>query len=123
MQLILKNFPNFEVEWQEHLAWWDGDPAGLSNDMAAFSRYVLGLLKKNQHNEETQEIFIFVEKLLIEGDEAVGNAAATCFLENLINAISWGRVPANFIYLMGPESKKYCKAWDDFTGVKTEGLD
>jgi hypothetical protein len=123
MNLILKNFPGFQSDWQEHLDWWDGDTPGFSNDMSAFSHYVLALLKNNKDSQEIKDIFILIEQLVSKGDEEVKNSACTCFLENLINATSWERVHAStFIYLLGPESRKYCKAWDEFTGVKTEGL-
>lgn len=60
---------------------------------------------------------------MLEGNDKVRDAVATCFLENLINAVAWGRIPSSsFIHLLGEESKKYYKAWDEFTGVKTEGL-
>jgi hypothetical protein len=64
-----------------------------------------------------------IEHLMLQGDDAVKDAVATCFLENLINRTSAGDIPAaNFVHLLGPESVAYCKAWDEFTGVKTEGL-
>jgi hypothetical protein len=123
MDLILKKFPGFKAAWQEHLNWWGGDISGLSNDMSAFSDYALSLLKSNKHDQEIKHIFIFIEQLVADGDQAVRDAAATCFLENLINATSWGRISASsFAHLLGTKSKNYCKAWDEFTGVKTEGL-
>lgn len=123
MNLILQKFPGFKNSWQEHLSWWDNDVPGLSNDMTVFSDYVINLLSANQDAQEIKEIFIFIENLLKNGDQAVSNAVATCFLENLLNAASWNKIRASsFVYLLEPESKKYCKAWDKFTGIKTEGL-
>lgn len=123
MKLVLKEFPNFRTLWQEHLDWWGKDVPGLSNDMSAISDYTINLLKNNQSSHEIKNIFNFIEQLIIDGDQSVRDAATTCFLENLINATSWKRILASsFVHLLGPESKKYCKAWDEFTGVKTEGL-
>lgn len=61
--------------------------------------------------------------LLREGNQDVQDAAATCFLENILNYDSAGRLKASsFVHLLGTESKAYCKARDEFTGVKTPGL-
>lgn len=46
------------------------------------------------------------------------------FLENLVNSSSNGRFGSkDFTKFLGPKSIEYCKAWDEFTGVKTEGLE
>ena len=48
---------------------------------------------------------------------------ATNFLEGLQNIESSGQVSASeFVPFLGSKSKEYCKAWDEFTGVKTPGL-
>lgn len=123
MNLVLQKFPSFQKMWQEHLDWWEGEAPGFSNDMSVFSDYVLELLKVDNNSEEVREIFIFVEYLLNNGEQSVKNATKTCFLENLINATSWKRINAlDFVDLLGVKSKKYCQAWDDFTGIKTDGL-
>jgi hypothetical protein len=125
MKMILEYFPKFQEKWQEHLDWWEGESAGLCNDMAEFSHYIRDLiLRKDNKNEEAIKLaFILIERLMVEGTEEVQTAAATCFLENLINAVSWERISAeSFVHLLGKESKAYCRAWDEFTGVKTEGL-
>jgi hypothetical protein len=36
---------------------------------------------------------------------------------------SAGRIPyERFIPYLGEKSKEYCRAWDEFTGVKSPGL-
>jgi hypothetical protein len=123
IDIILEKFPGFKGAWQEHLDWWGGETRGFCNDMSAFSNYVIDLLHKNKKNLEIKTIFLFIEELMTRGTEEVQEATATCFLENLINATSWGTASAgSFVHLLGAESRKYCKAWDEFTGVKTEGL-
>lgn len=68
-------------------------------------------------------VFDVAERLMVEGDNEVKDAVATCFLENLLNVASAGRIDASkFVDLLGPESRAYCRAWDEFTGVHTEGL-
>lgn len=124
IKLILKKFPGFHKTWEEHLKWWGDDIPGFSNDVAVFSRYTKDLLTKEAENlNEIREIFDFVEILMQKGTDDVKDAAATCFLENLINASSGGSISSrSFVHLLGEESVKYCKAWDEFTQVKTEGL-
>jgi hypothetical protein len=121
MQLVFNKFPGFQERWQKHLDWWEGEEAGLCNDMSQFSRYVTELIMNKQIGTLPQ-IFDFVETLMIDGDADVQNAAATCFLENLINITPEKIPPSSFIPLLGNESRGYCKAWDKFTGVKTESL-
>jgi hypothetical protein len=121
MQLILNKFPGFQERWQKHLDWWEGEEAGLCNDMSQFSRYVTELIVDKQLDNLPQ-IFDFIEILMIDGDLDVQNAAATCFLENLINITSETIPASSFISLLGAESRDYCKAWDDFTGVQTVSL-
>ncbi len=122
MSWILQNVPGFQGRWDAHLSYWDGEDAGLCNHIAEFSRYVGDLITENQV-EQTKPIFRMIEHLMLHGDVTVKDAVATCFLENLINRTSTGDIPAaNFVHLLGPESRAYCRAWDEFTGVKTEGL-
>jgi len=50
-------------------------------------------------------------------------AACVCFLENLQNKAGHGRFEySRFIPYLGEKSKEYCRAWDEFTGVKSPGL-
>lgn len=70
-----------------------------------------------------RQLFSIVELALATGDRETRDAVATCFLENLQNIASGGRFDFTLISeYLGPESRAYCRAWDEFTGVKTEGL-
>lgn len=124
INLIIKQFPGFEEMWAEHIDWWGGENPGLSNNMAVFSRYTIKLLQDDEKNQtELKNIFLLIEKFIVDGSDEVKDAAATCFLENVMNATSWKKIPSSsFIHLLGRESKSFCKAWDKFTGIKTEGL-
>lgn len=51
------------------------------------------------------------------------DAICTCFFEDLINSASSGNIQyERFIPYLGEKSKEYCKAWDQFTGVRSPGL-
>jgi hypothetical protein len=127
LEIFLTKFPEFRDVWKKEVdEIWDGTCPGLYLGLAGFSHYIKDLIAEN--NPANKNIihlaFELAEKFMVEGSSRVQDAVATCFLENLINAVAWGRIPASgFVHLLGEESRKYCIAWDDFTGVKTEGLD
>jgi hypothetical protein len=119
--VILEKFPEFQKRWDDHLDFWEGEPAGVCNEMSTFSHFVIALIK-NGKTEDLKNIFDLIEDFMINGDSDIKNAAATCFLENLMNVTGEKISAKSFIHLLGKESREYCKAWDEFTGVKTEGL-
>ena len=122
MAHVLRRVPGFREQWQAHLDYWEGEEAGLCNDMAEFSRYVSTLIA-DKRTSDLGRIFSLVEELMVNGDSHVKDATATCFLENLLNVASSGRIDAaSFVPLLGPESRAYAIAWDKFTGVSTPGL-
>lgn len=119
MDAILEQVPAFQECWEMHLSYWGGEDAGLCNDMAAFSHYVVDLIGSG-HLGSLDVIFDLVERFLQEGDQEVQDAVATCFLENLLNASSAGKVDiSRFFSLLGIESRAYCRAWNRYTGVHT----
>jgi hypothetical protein len=121
MELILETDPGFIDDWDSHLEeWkdWKGLPITACSDLSAFADYIDSQITSNQMIP-LEPIFNLIEKLMIEGDEEVRTAVATCFLESLQNM----NTPQDiWVPLLGPQSREYCKAWDDFTGVQTEGL-
>lgn len=135
MDLISEKFPEFEPIWkscklEEELSneeicgiipvWGD---TRLAEGMRKFSFYVIDLLtQKNQNPSLIKEIFNYMEYLLINGDEDVQTVVATCFLESILNVTPTKIDPKRFVDYLGIESRKHCRAWDEFTGVKTEGL-
>lgn len=124
-RLILEEFPEFKQSehWKGHCEFWKGAEAGIGSEMSVFSEFVTDNLNAMDSSVDFKKVFLFIEKLMVEGDQDVKDVAATCFLENLINFDSWGTVKASsFIPYLGPKSREYCIAWDEFTGVKTEGL-
>lgn len=122
MNFILDMVPEFKPAWQAHLDFWGEDEAGLSNDISAFASFFISDVTKLSI-EKRQEIFLFAEKCLKEGDAFVKDAVATCFLENLLNAVSDETISSeSFIPYLGEEAIAFCKSWDEFTGINTPGL-
>ena len=85
-------------------------------------RVANNFIKQNYENAE--EIFDLVELLIIDGDEDVKNAVCTCFLANLQNIASNENDfdDSHYVSLLRAKSIEFCKHWDEYTGVKTEGL-
>jgi hypothetical protein len=122
MELVLARVPGMTEHWQAHRKWWEGQEAGLCNDCAILADYISDLVAEGD-DESLPGIFRLIEELIVQGDEDVRTAACTCVLENLLNRYSAGEIPAeSFVHLLGPESRAYCRAWDQFTGVTTPGV-
>ncbi len=120
--LILEKFPEFLIYWEQYKKLWGNEESGFYNDMSEFSHYIIdALVRKQADTAQIREIFNFVEYLLVNGDDDVKNALSTCVLENILNQTDQID-PADFVPFLGNESREYCKAWDQFTGLKTEGL-
>lgn len=126
LKKLFITFPDFKSFWEDEVdLFWDGDSPGISADMSVFSHYIRELISMDTsiNDKLISDSFTLAEMWLNNGTDEVKDAVATCFLENLANSVSWGRISGkNFVRHLGKESKKYCRAWDEFTGVKTEGL-
>jgi hypothetical protein len=123
IRLILEKFPEFQHNWEIYKQWWGNLESGFYNDISEFSHYIIDLLiLKNSNPEKLKEIFDYVEYLIVHGDEDVQNAISTCLLENILNQTPEKIHPNQFVPYLGHKSREHCKAWDQFTGVKTEGL-
>lgn len=76
----------------------------------------------NAESSEVARIFDLIEHLLVFGDEDVQTAATTCCLENILNVTPSKIPPERFVRFLGPKSREFCRAWDEFTGITTPGL-
>ena len=121
MNMVLQRVPQFSERWQAHLNYWQREQAGLCLDIAEFAHFVIDLIKGRQ-TEDLPGIFDIIEELMVDGDENVRTAVATCFLENLLNLVPDRLPPERFVHLLGPASRTYCIAWDTFTGIPTPDL-
>jgi hypothetical protein len=116
--------PEFSQAWSEEAYLWvndEGKPCMPCGVFAAFSHYIADRLRSG-NMAGLHEVFEFVEGKMSDEDEEISTAAATCFLENLMNRTPDDVAPQAFIPLLGAESREYCRAWDEFCGTRTEGL-
>jgi hypothetical protein len=123
MELIVEQFPGFQAIWNEHLDYWEGEAAGLNNDMAELSTYAQNLLNVEPASNEVTQLFALAEDILTQGDEPSKDAIATSFLENTLNALSPNSPSARrFAEVLGPHSRAFCLEWDRFSGGQFEAL-
>ena len=116
---VLAVLPEFGPALEQYRSDWVETPS-LCADFTALTQFVTDRIEGGQ-TDGLEALFACLEPLVAGGGE-VGDAVATCFLENLLN-VTPQRIPARvWIPLLGPASRKFCRAWDQFTGVKTEGL-
>jgi len=121
LTLLLPAYPGLRTHVVDSADLWLGD-AGEIRACSLFS--AVADLVKDRFNafqfEGTERLFNLVELCLVQGTQDVRDAAATCFLENLINRPDTSAIAVAY---MGPKSVEYCRAWDRFTGITTPGLE
>lgn len=120
LELMKKTFPNFSAYWDSYIENYGSD-LGLTTQMSPFEDYAVDAIQAKDEIK-IKKIFDFVEFLLINGDESVQSAITTGFLEYLMNITPEQIKPSAFIQYMGKNAIEHCRAYDKFTGVKTEGL-
>lgn len=120
IELMKEKFPKFISYWESYIREHGADN-GLHVQMIPFEEYAIDTIKSN--NElEIKKIFEFIEFLLCNGNEAVQNAITTSFLEYLMSKDPDEIQFTSFAKYLGKNSIGYCRAWDEFTGVKTKGI-
>ena len=129
----LKNFAKSKSFAETVELYSDDGQVSAYTVFTGLTDYVVDELIKinNSITNEEIEIYGFVEEIrenysnYLENTEEFDydNAACVCFLENLQNRASAGRIEySRFIPYLGEKSKEFCRTWDEFTGVKSEGL-
>src|SRR5690348_1412938 len=119
INLLKEKFPKFIPYWEAEIALW-GD-RGMMAQMLPFSKYAIDVIKSN-NTIEIKNIFDLVEFLLCNANQSVQNGVATVFLEYLLAKDPDEIKFRNFHQYLGIKSIDYCRVWDKFTGVKTDGL-
>ncbi|MEV7025773.1 hypothetical protein [Kitasatospora sp. NPDC093558] len=103
----------------------DGDPEDDPNDVPPVILR-LGSLATDFANHsaeftpgQTNLLFRLLEDILTHGDEADGTAVATGFFESLLNAWDEGFDLESVWPAVGPESRAYSRAWNEFWGIES----
>lgn len=117
MPLFLEACPSFGEKWNEHRALY-ADEQLLYVDMSEFAHHLVELYKSNQ-TTEFRTIFDTIERLQIDGDHYVKEAATIGMLEGIQNVASNNGVdPRVFVPYLGTESIKGWGALNDFWQTK-----
>ena len=115
--------PDFAAVWDDECDLWTSDDGSFTvhGVFGVFSHYIADRLTRRA-DPELRKVFEYVESKLADDDSEVGNAACTCFLENLMNRVPETIPPRHIVPLLGPKSRQFCRAWDQWCGMKTKGL-
>jgi len=119
-KLLTSSHETLKIKFDEEVEDWRPDKPPPTTMMSCLAEVLLSQ-ESDFTDDQYQSIFLLVEELLLNYDDEVKNAVATGLLETLVNA-SNQQIPSKFTFFIGDEAKKYCIAWDDFTGIKTLGL-
>src|SRR4051812_34346248 len=106
---LLELCPLFITTWEDEAELWADDQGEFTSCgvFVAFSHYIGNILASNA-SESLAAVFQFVERCMRESED-VSTAAATCFLENLMNRTPELIDPRRFVPLLGVESRAYCR--------------
>ena len=119
-ELMMEKCPKFVPYWKSYIK-EEGPDEGITIQVIPFAEYTIDTLQLND-TDELKRIFSLVEFLLSEGSEPVKAAMATGYLECLMHKDPDQGKYKVFVQYLGKHAIEYCRAWDKFTRVKTEGL-
>jgi hypothetical protein len=104
--ILLARCPGFRPIWENHQEFWEGEEAGIYNDLAEFATFIVDAFAR-QDTEPIVAAFAAIEELLGKGDEEVRTAASIGFLEDIQNIASHHPFGASvFVQWLGPKSKE-----------------
>jgi hypothetical protein len=109
MGVLLDANPSFAPQWQAFLQEWHAEadlPLYLA--LADFARHLIGMIERGD-TARLPAVFAAVERLHIEGEHYVREAATVGLLEDLqnLNLHKHGTDPEQFRPYLGPESARW----------------
>jgi hypothetical protein len=115
--MLLDACPGFRPRWEEHLAYWKGEPAGLYIDLAKFVHYLVAAYEEGL-TPVLESAFETLERFLVDGDSSVQEYAALGIIETLQNVASHQPYTAAvFVPFLKPKSLSEWSAinqgWDE----------
>jgi hypothetical protein len=113
--------PGLADEWEEDDLWNSGNETPLHSLFLFYSHFVAERLN-DVSLVNREKLFAYIESIMLSNDRNARDAAATCFLENLLHVSGVKFDKQIFFPYLGSESIEFLKTWDDFNNVKTDGL-
>lgn len=102
--LLLDACPGFRPVWEKHVAYWNGQSAGLYLDLTEFVHYLIAAFE-NGATSTVEVAFDVLERLLVDGDAETQEYAALGFIETLQSAASHEPYTASvFVPFLKPQS-------------------
>jgi hypothetical protein len=105
--MLLKACPSFQAAWDEHLAYWAEEEAGIYNDTAEFVHY-LDRCRENGDFGSIESGLGAVERLIADGDAYTKEIAIIGLLETIQNVSSHSGSQQVYERYIGPKSRR---AW------------
>jgi hypothetical protein len=113
MPLFLEACPSFTQKWEEHRAFYEDEDL-LYVDLGEFAHHLVELHKYSR-TAEFPAVFGVIERLHLEGDAYVKEAATIGMLEGIHNvAGNSGVEPEEFFQYLKPESAKWWRQLNNF---------
>ncbi len=109
MGVLLESCPSFLPQWRAfQIEWEDPNERPLYLALAEFSRHLIGRLEQGD-TDHLNRAFSAIERLHVEGDDYVKEAATVGLLESLQNSHLHqnGTDPEQFRSYLGPDSAKW----------------
>ena len=117
MPLLPESCPSFSDKWEEHRAFYK-DEELLYVDLGEFVHHLVEL-QRTHRIEEFAAVFDVIERLHLEGDPYVKEAATIGTLEGIQNvAGNTGVDPDEFVQYLQPESAKWWRQLNDFWNAR-----
>lgn len=104
ISLLLEAAPGARHDWDAHLQRWNGESAGLYNDVTVFAQHLVDSHARGDM-EDHAAIFTLVELVLTEGDEEAVALATWGLLEDIQTLTSHHSFGTSaFTVWLGPRS-------------------
>ncbi len=115
LPMLVEACPSFADKWQEHMEEYHDEDNFLPYiALGAFARHLIGLYRENK-TSEFEKVFQVVEKLHIEGEHYVREAATIGLLEGIQNiAGNTNLDPEIFYNYLEPVSSKWWNELNKF---------
>jgi hypothetical protein len=117
MPLLLNACPSFSKRWEEHRAFYEEEEL-LYVDLGEFAHHLVEL-QQTSRTQEFPAVFEIIERMHLEGDHYVKEAATIGMLEGIQNVAGNSRVePEEFLQYLKPESVRWWRQLNDFWEAK-----
>jgi hypothetical protein len=116
MGVLIEACPSFVPAWEAFLKEWEEDANDLPLylALAELARHLCGMLARDETTMFSR-VFGAVERLLVDGDQYVQEAACVGLLEDLQNAnLHSSTAPEQFRPFLGPEAARCWSELDRF---------